>query len=295
MHEPEALGLSKALSKQAAIAAIFLLDYTLPQVGKLSRSFQTESLDLTVVSTLAVATLIALDEATLPSANWVLELMGKKSILEQVTGIAIFSDDIQSFQEKVAKPFIELLKCNISNRFSSSGDIVQAMSIFDPKKVPCAEDSILDYGEDYLHTLLDHYGTEKVAETLDGEETVRQALISADVSTKWKTYRQYLVKEPKENMKLQLKELAANWMLKTMFPSLNVLARISLAIPVTTASVERSFSQMKLIQTRLRSSLKDSSLSHLMKIAIETTNKLTESELEAIVDIWCRKTRRIVV
>ena len=159
----------------------------------------------------------------------------------------------------------------------------------------CAEDSILDYGEDYLHTLLDHYGTEKVAETLDGEETVRQALISADVSTEWKTYRQYLVKQPKENMKLQLKELAANEMLKTMFPSLNVLARISLAIPVTTASVERSFSQMKLIKTRLRSSLKDSSLSHLMKIAMETTDKLTESELEAIVDIWSRKTRRNAV
>ena len=68
----------------------------------------------------------------------------------------------------MAKPFIELLKCNITNRFSFSGDIVQAMSIFDTKKVPCAEDSILDYGEDYLHTLLGHYGTEKVAETLDG-------------------------------------------------------------------------------------------------------------------------------
>ena len=111
-----------------------MLDYTLPIVGKLSRSLQTESLDLTVVSTLVEATLIALDEATLPSANWVLETMGEKSILEQVTGIAISSDDIQSFQEKVAKPFIELLKCNISNRFSSSGDIIQAMSIFDPKR-----------------------------------------------------------------------------------------------------------------------------------------------------------------
>ena len=86
----------------------------------------------------------------------------------------------------MAKPFVELLKCNISNHFSSS---VQAMSIFYPKKVPCVEYSILDYGEDYLHTLLVHCGTEKVAETLDGEETVRQALISADVRTEWKTCR----------------------------------------------------------------------------------------------------------
>ena len=37
-------------------------------------------------------------------------------------------------------------------------------------------------------------------------------------------------------------------------------SEISLYIPVATASVERSFSQMKLIKTRLRSCLRESSL-----------------------------------
>ena len=37
-----------------------------------------------------------------------------------------------------------------------------------------------------------------------------------------------------------------------------------------TASAERSFSQMKLIKTRLQSSLNDKRLPHLMKIAIES-------------------------
>ena len=41
------------------------------------------------------------------------------------------------------------------------------------------------------------------------------------------------------------------------------------ALPVGTATVERSFSQMKLIKTRLRSRLSDSNLEHLMKISIE--------------------------
>ena len=35
-HEPEALGLSKALSSHSTIAAMYLLDYILPQVAKLS-------------------------------------------------------------------------------------------------------------------------------------------------------------------------------------------------------------------------------------------------------------------
>jgi len=32
-HEPEALGISKALSKKSTISAMFLLDYVLPQLA----------------------------------------------------------------------------------------------------------------------------------------------------------------------------------------------------------------------------------------------------------------------
>ena len=41
-HAPEALGLYKDVSKFTTIAAIYLLDYTLPLVAKLSRSLQTK-------------------------------------------------------------------------------------------------------------------------------------------------------------------------------------------------------------------------------------------------------------
>ena len=61
-HEPEALGLRKALSKKRTIEAIFLLDYTLPQVAKLSKTLQSEHLDLSVVSALVDATLNTLDD-----------------------------------------------------------------------------------------------------------------------------------------------------------------------------------------------------------------------------------------
>ena len=39
-----------------------------------------------------------------------------------------------------------------------------------------------------------HYGTETHAETLQGEETVKEAMISSDISMEWKTYRRYLAK-----------------------------------------------------------------------------------------------------
>ena len=56
-HEAEALGLSKALSSHPTIAAMYLLNYILPQVAKLSRALQTKHLDLSLISSLVDATL----------------------------------------------------------------------------------------------------------------------------------------------------------------------------------------------------------------------------------------------
>ena len=77
-----------------------------------------------------------------------------------------------------------------------------------------------------------------------------------------------------------------------MFPSLNTLANVCLSIPVGTVSVEWSFLQMKMIKTRLRNCIGETSLSYLMKIAIESPEKLCDMDLENIVNIW---NRRVVV
>ena len=94
-----------------------------------------------------------------------------------------------------------------------------------------------------------HYLITRPAETVLGGEVCMPA---PDIHTEWKTFHQFLSKKTKDNMKLQLKELATNKMLETMFLNLNALAKICLSIPVGTASVERSFSEMKMIKTRLK-------------------------------------------
>ena len=132
MHEPEAPGISKALSKKQTTAAIFLLDYTLPQVTKLNKTLHTENLDSLIVSSLIDSTLHTLEDATTPAANWVLELLEECVNLETATGTEISRTDITTFQETIAKPFITNLKDNISSCFASSGDVLSALSIFDP-------------------------------------------------------------------------------------------------------------------------------------------------------------------
>jgi len=66
-------------------------------------------------------------------------------------------------------------------------------------------------------------------------------------------------------MSSQLYDLSANKMLKPMFPNLHTLANVCMSLPVETASVERSFSKMKMIKTQLRNRLSEKSLSYLMK------------------------------
>ena len=159
---------------------------------------------------------------------------------------------------------------------------MSAMSIFDPRKTPKVDSPDLPrYGDEPIVTLLVRYGAEKPAETLLGEPISKEAVITSDITTEWKTYRQLVVNKPEDDMQLQFKEVVSNDMLKTLFPNLNKIAIIRLSIPVVTTSVERSFSQMKLIKTRLRSSLNDKSLTHLLKIPIESPAELKDSDLDA--------------
>ena len=70
-------------------------------------------LDLSLISSLVDATLNSLDDAILPSANWVLQLQNAREELKAATGIEVPYLDIWSFPERVGKPFIRLIKDQI--------------------------------------------------------------------------------------------------------------------------------------------------------------------------------------
>ena len=67
-----------------------------------------------------------------------------------------------------------------------------------------------------------------------------------------------------------------------------------LALPVGTATVERSFSEMNLVKTRLRNRLSDSNLSRLMRIAIGGP-KLSSVDFNGILDVYMEQNRRILL
>ena len=79
-----------------------------------------------------------------------------------------------------------------------------------------------------LHSYIVHYGSEKPAEILHENSTNREAIVTSDITTEWKTYHQLLVNKPENDMKAQLKELASNDMIKTLFPNLSKIGAMSL-------------------------------------------------------------------
>ena len=85
---------------------------------------------------------------------------------------------------------------------------MSSFSIFDPSKMPpLGSPELFTYGENYIDTILHHYGKDLPAKSLLGEEFTKRALISADITTEWKTFRKYISQRPKEDVKAQLREL----------------------------------------------------------------------------------------
>ena len=162
-HAPEDLGLYKALSKFTTIAAVYLLDYTLPLVAKLSKSLQTRQLDLSMISSLVDAVL----------HDWMIPL------LQQHIGFWNFWIPRMTFSKRPEKLLVQTrsthsrkqwghhlepsLKENISS-WLATHDFVSALAIFDPRNVPSTDSSQFPtYGKKSSEVLLNHYGNDKFA------------------------------------------------------------------------------------------------------------------------------------
>ena len=65
-----------------------------------------------------------------------------------------------------------------------------------------------------------------------------------------------------------------------------------MVLPVTTATVERTFSSMKLIKTRLRSRMGESTLDHAMRVCIEGPERLSNDTLEEVIQNYKQSKKR---
>lgn len=97
---------------------------------------------------------------------------------------------------------------------------------------------------------------------------------------------------PPLTMQEVLQSMQATEVYQGIFPQTFNLVNILQAMPVGTATVERSFSQMKMVKTRLRNRLNDSNLSQLLRIAVEGPN-LSNVPFEEILEVFKESNRRV--
>lgn len=192
----------------------------------------------------------------------------QKAKYSQSTGAATESHSFQSVEEyyrvKVYYSFLDVLSQELQRRFGGEGEtqsskILNALHSLTKANNWIGKDAV---GPDFLeaiHTLCEFYGGEE--QKLKTELRVFHASFP-NTST----------------MKEMLKTLRDNSG-QEIFPTLVEMIRTYATIPVSTATVERSFSKLKLVKDTLRSLCTEERLSDLLLLAIEKDIPVNHSEV----------------
>ena len=176
-------------------------------------------------------------------------------------------------------------------------------SIFNPVPFPTDEAALPEFGNNELKVLLNFYGKEAQAEFGGKTYTSPPFVDSEEMLSEWRVFKRAIAKQKKALMKKnQLSKPPTLQEIKMemescdgyadIFPEIVKLLNILLILPVRTASVQCSFSQMNLVKTRLRSRINDCNLARLMRIATEGP-ELVHVDFNEILDIFKAQNHRI--
>ena len=169
------------------------------------------------------------------------------------------------YRDAVAIPYIDALVSNINSRFSDSAvNLLISSSIFNPVSFPTDEVALPELGNNEFKVLLNFYGKEAQTEFGGKTYTSPPLVHSEEILSEWRVFKRAFAKQKKALMKKkQLSKPPTLQEIKMemescdgyadIFLEIIKLLNILLVLPVGTASVEHSLSQMKLVKMRLRS------------------------------------------
>ena len=169
-----------------------------------------------------------------------------------VTDLAIGVVDLETarenFNKNVLQPYLEEVSRQISCRFKDTLGLLTTFSIFDPQKWPTDVQQLHKYGTAELERLLKFYGETTEIEYEGNVYTTPADVDKRETRHEWKAFKLVIFEEKS----LSLKELATLFLRSeakcVTFPNIKILLTITSVLPVSTATVERSFSDMKQIK-----------------------------------------------
>ncbi len=266
--DAEVYGLSVLLCTYKFVACLYMLCDVLHTVAKLQGGLQSKDLDLSVVPVMVQTTTGRLRELkdNPSSSTWFKDhslVFSDPAQLGELD-IEITEFDKETFIQTVYKPYIQSVIDHITSRMRSS-DVFSAYSIFNPRHLPEEEKNLSTYGSEELELLTNYYGKPQTVSFQCTTGTSVPDVNPEQTEAEWKIFRRMMFTKFKNSTaKEVINALVSNTTLGSAFPNLVTLATIVSILPVTTATVERSFSNMKLVKTRLRNQLSDNTLDQAM-------------------------------
>ncbi|CAM4885941.1 unnamed protein product [Rotaria socialis] len=273
----EALGLYNILSNEATAFIIHTLQPILDTLAVLSKCIQTKSADFKQLQDFISSTMLRLEELKDYSSIdyiYIIETIKKLSLVSSgirnsrlsISNAQLTTDEV--FKTKIL-PFIENIINNVQARFEQSTlNLLNCFMIFDMQNM----NNNKDYGDEEIRTIQQHYSS-------DFDESIMY---------EWKTFRTYLLTQRQGGKLMTQREvcmkLVQDGMLKDIYPQLSLAAEIFLIAPISTATVERDFSTMNRILTKLRNRLTTKHVDQLMRISMESANTLNEEMKDEIIN-----------
>jgi len=201
---------------------------------------------------------------------------------------------------------------NLRNSNHEQLDFWLSFIIFDPRKLPTDAEDFTDYGMDELDKLSAWYGENKI-DRMQREVSRQPADIDpVKLKLEWQGFLSVMSERKKlYQHKIDVKLLRGNtqedrealqnerkqytpskfWedtnqdaVIQDLYPQCMFLLELSIMFPLSVSCVERLFSRMKLVKTRLRHQLSQVSLESLLRISTESPCNFADDTYEFFVD-----------
>ena len=299
--EAKAIGLSQLILEYRFVCTTLLICDVLPHITHLSKCFQIEAVDYSVIPTMLSSIISSLQQLITCDGSNFSSLQSYLQKLEQANVTVTKQADLGEnyFLESIRKPFLRCLIDNLKKRFEDKS-ILTTFDVFDPKKIlqlsndssdsesdgdSSTQESFMQYGNIHIKNLAEHY---------QGEDDVSVCGSSDECVEEWSSFKQFMHDNYLQlRHKDVIRELCSNKTISSIYPNMSTFAKICLVIPIHTAGVERTFSQLKLIKTRIRNRLSEGTLDSLLRIAVEGSSPQdSQSLIREAVELWAKKKNR---
>jgi len=332
-REPEAMGLFAALIEDEFIATLLLLRDGFEAIAPLNLALQksSETLCLSNVKTYVEKTKDAINDLINGKRKYFKkENFDKlKSLAAEQTSSLPPSANLrksttftwEDFEEKTYINFFKRFLLEIDSAFEQLQFWLNFI-ILDPRKLPAQQQDLDFYGDVELLELLSFYGEDR-KNRYKGAENYQAADIDKDVTlAKWPSFKNVMFQkrkayeesidkkiiECKDHQKVkEMRKSRSNYsplllwndckhdeVAKELYPSCMYLLHLLMIFPLSAACVERLFSKMKLLKTRLRNQLSQTSLESILRISTEAPiDGFSDSDYEHFVNELKKSNPRI--